>query len=281
MPTYNREWILPKTIGQIQAQDFVDWELIVVDDGSTDGTRALVERLAKDDARIRYIYQENARQAAARQNGLEHARGEWVTYVDSDEELYPNYLSGALAYFDAHPNIAFAYAFCDRSLELHDAEHNVIAVKDDPATELDPTAVTLKSYAHWQVKPCGTGILHRRDIIRDDIAWDVTFLRFEDIDFVFQLGVAYPDRFGYIPTPLFHQRQVFGTDGICSNSSYGDWADGFEKFFKKYEGMWLMEGQTWYPSKVEKYREKQRLFDEGKLEPAWQRYFPEHFSSAN
>lgn len=278
MPTYNRAWILSQTLQRIVNQDFQDWELIVVDDGSTDDTKSIVEALATKDARVRYIYQKNARQAAARQNGLAHAMGEWVTYIDSDEDVYPNYLSGAKAYFDAHPDVWYAFAFCDRTLELHDADHTVIATKNDPPTELDPYKVTLMHYAHWQVKPCGTGIFHRRDIITDGIAWDVSFHRFEDIDFVFQLGEKYPEYFGYIPTSLFHQRQVFGNDGICSNSTYADWADGFEAFYRKHQHAWFMQGQTWYPAKVEKYRAQQQLFDDGKLPPAWQRYFPDRFS---
>lgn len=278
IPTYNRGWIIGKTIQQIQKQSFTDWELIIVDDGSADNTKKIVRQFCEQDERIRYIYQSNARQAAARQKGLDNAIGTWVTYIDSDEEIYSDYLQTAYNYFTDHPQILYAFAYCNRTLELHDKNHNLLTSIDDPATHLPLDSISLQSYAHWLIKPCGTGIFHRRNSV-DNIAWDTTFRLLEDIDFVFQFGLKYPKQFGFIQKPLFHQRQVFGNDGVCSGVSYGDWADGFEKIFKKYERTWLMEGQSWYPSKVEKYREKQKLFEQGLLPPAYQRYFPEYFTT--
>lgn len=276
IPTYNRGWILGKTIQQIQNQSFTNWELIVVDDGSTDNTRETVLQFAEQDKRIKYIYQTNARQAAARQKGLENTNGTWITYMDSDDEIYPDYLQTAYTYFAGHPQILYAFAYCDRTLELHDKNHNLLTAIDDPATKLPLDSITLQSYAHWLIKPCGTGIFQHKDTI-PDAAWDTSFKLIEDIDFIFQLGLKYPKQFGFIQKPLFHQRQVFGNDGLCSNASYNDWADAFEKIFKKYEHTWLMEGQSWYPSKVKKYREKQKLFEQGLLPPAYQRYFPDYF----
>lgn len=277
LPTYNRAWVLPKTLQFILAQDFSDWELIVVDDGSTDGTKTSVDRFSSQDKRIRYMYQPNARKAAARQRGLEEARARWVTYIDSDEEVYPFYLSKPLEFFSQHPEVWFAYANMDRTLELHDPQHQVLASVQQPATALDPKTVTLKSYGHWLIYPCGTGIFHLRGKIQPGIAWDIHFPRFEDLDFVFQLGAAYPDHFGFVPTRLFHQRQVFGTDGICGNTSYAEWADGFEQLYLKWKDAWFMQGQEWYPKKVEDYRERQRLFDQGKYPSPVERNFPNYF----
>lgn len=276
IPTYNRGWIISKTIEQIRSQSFNDWELIVIDDGSTDNTKEIIEKIAFGDNRINYIYQKNARQSAARQNGINRAAGKWVTYIDSDDEPYPYYLETAYKYFLHHSDVWYAFAYNDRTLELHDEQHKLITDIKEQATDLPLEEITLQSYSHWQIKPCGTGIFHRRDIL-DDIQWDTTFKLFEDIDFVFQLGLKYPNHFGFIPTPLFHQRQVFGNDGICAGASYSDWADGFEKLFKKYENTWLMEGQKWYPGKVESYREKQNLFNQGLIPSACQRHFPEYF----
>ena len=276
LPTYNRAWILPKTLGFICAQSFQDWELVVVDDGSTDETKQIVKMVAAHDPRVRYIFQKNARQAAARQNGLEHALGEWVTYVDSDEEIYPYYLETMLVFVTEHQQVLYGMSAMDRVLELHDAQHKILAVKPQPPTDLDLQVITLKDFAHWKIKPCGTCLFHRRDIVKD-ARLDTSFRLFEDVDFLLQLGLRYPNNFGYIPKPLFYYRQIFGSDGICGNASYGDWADGFEKFFLKYEKTWLMLEQTWYPTKVEQYRERQRLFEAGQLELPAARYFSEYF----
>lgn len=275
VPTYNRAWILPKTIGHILAQTITDFELYIVDDGSTDETRVVVEDIQKKDPRVHYLYQKNARQAAARQNGLDHAHGEWVTYVDSDDDIYPNYLEKAEAFFAAYPKVTYAIAAADRTLELHDADHHVLQSVDQPATTLDAQSITLKEFAHWKVKPCGTGLFHRRDIVSSAIHWDTQFRVLEDLEFMLQLGVVYPDQFRYISEHLFHQRQVFGNDGVCAGTSYGEWAQYFELLYTKYAQTWLMEGQDWYPRKVNDYREKQKLFERGLIPPMWRRYFPQ------
>ena len=79
IPTYNRADVLPSAIDSILAQTVKDFEIIIVDDGSTDDTRDVLEPyLAKPN--IRYIYQENQKQAAARNNGVIHSGGEYVGF---------------------------------------------------------------------------------------------------------------------------------------------------------------------------------------------------------
>lgn len=85
IPTFNRAAFVSKAIQSVLAQSFCDWELIVVDDGSTDNTREVV--LGFNDSRIKYIYQENAERSAARNNGIKNAKGEYIVFLDSDDEL--------------------------------------------------------------------------------------------------------------------------------------------------------------------------------------------------
>ena len=90
IPTYNRAAFLPKAIESVLAQTYTDWELIVVDDGSTDNTREVVSKYS--DVRITYIYQENSERSVARNNGIAHAKGEYVCFLDSDNYMLPNRL---------------------------------------------------------------------------------------------------------------------------------------------------------------------------------------------
>lgn len=92
IPTYNRSGVLGRTIDSVVAQTFGDWELIVVDDGSTDDTASLVKSFA--DSRIRYRYQENAERGAARNTGIDMAGGEWICFLDSDDCFLPDHLQG-------------------------------------------------------------------------------------------------------------------------------------------------------------------------------------------
>ena len=90
--TYNREHTLGRVIDSVLAQDLADWELIVVDDGSEDGSAALVEHYA--DPRIRLVrHDTNKGVTAAKNTGLDHIRGDWFTTIDSDDEMVPDALS--------------------------------------------------------------------------------------------------------------------------------------------------------------------------------------------
>ncbi|MFN5318241.1 MAG: glycosyltransferase family 2 protein [Bacteroidia bacterium] len=92
IPAYNRASILPETIESIKTQSFHSWEIIVVDDGSKDNTRAVVESLMQADARIKYIYQNNAERSAARNNGARNAQGRYLFFLDSDDGFEPHHM---------------------------------------------------------------------------------------------------------------------------------------------------------------------------------------------
>ena len=90
LPTYNRASFLKRSIGSVLAQTYTDWELIVIDDGSRDHTKEVVTSFK--DPRIHYFYQENAERSAARNNGIARAKGEYICFLDSDDEYLPDYL---------------------------------------------------------------------------------------------------------------------------------------------------------------------------------------------
>src|SRR6187549_2209978 len=91
-PTYNREQLVQTTIKSIQAQTFTDWELIIVDDGSTDNTESAIQPFLQD-PRISYVKKANSGQAASLNVGVSHAKGEFITFLDSDDEAYPEWLA--------------------------------------------------------------------------------------------------------------------------------------------------------------------------------------------
>lgn len=91
LPTYNRAHFLPKAIESLLAQTFEDWELVIVDDGSTDNTKEVVE--AYKDLRIVYIYQKNQERSAARNNGIKQSKGDYICFLDSDDYFLPEKLS--------------------------------------------------------------------------------------------------------------------------------------------------------------------------------------------
>ena len=89
VPTYNRHYVLGRALDSVLAQTHDDLEIIVVDDGSTDATRTLVEERYGHDPRVRYLYQENRGVSAARNRGLKAVRGDYVALIDSDDVWKP------------------------------------------------------------------------------------------------------------------------------------------------------------------------------------------------
>jgi teichuronic acid biosynthesis glycosyltransferase TuaG len=85
MPAYNAEKHIAESIRCVIDQDYPHWELLVIDDGSVDQTAAIVRQMADEDSRIKYIHQANGRQGKARNNGLMHARGEYIAFLDADD----------------------------------------------------------------------------------------------------------------------------------------------------------------------------------------------------
>ncbi|MEO0030816.1 MAG: putative glycosyltransferase EpsE [Pseudomonadota bacterium] len=104
----NRESFLGEAVDSVLAQDFADWELLLVDDGSRDGSSALAADHARRDSRIRVLSHEghiNRGISASRNLGLAQARGQFIAFIDSDDVWLPGKLSGQVALFDAMPDI--------------------------------------------------------------------------------------------------------------------------------------------------------------------------------
>ena len=123
IPAYNAEAFLERCLGSLQAQTFTDWEAVCVDDGSTDGTGALLDRLAVEDSRIRVLHKANAGVSEARNDALAQAQGTYVLFVDSDDFLHPQTMEITLrlAERDGSDIVAFTYdhAYRNKLIFLH------------------------------------------------------------------------------------------------------------------------------------------------------------------
>lgn len=112
VPVYNGEKYVEKCIETIQHQTMkTEYELIFIDDGSKDKTLEIIKKHAEADSRIRFISQENRGVSVARNLGIESARGEWIVFVDVDDEIDPGYLEDISGEIEANPTTpVFVYA---------------------------------------------------------------------------------------------------------------------------------------------------------------------------
>lgn len=97
LPTYNRANLIEKAIKSVLEQAFVDWELLIIDDGSTDNTQEVVEQF--EDSRIHYLRQDHGERSRARNLGVQRAEGRYVCFLDDDDYLLPHFLQGFHHYF--------------------------------------------------------------------------------------------------------------------------------------------------------------------------------------
>ncbi|RJP31666.1 MAG: glycosyltransferase family 2 protein [Phycisphaerales bacterium] len=125
LPTLNRARLLERAIRSVFVQTCRDWELIVVDDGSSDDTQAVVEAAAaRTDRPVRYFHQENAGSSAARNRGIDAARGRFVAFLDSDDEYMPAKLQRQIDLFHLCPDLGLVYsdyAYVDTAGVRHDS----------------------------------------------------------------------------------------------------------------------------------------------------------------
>jgi teichuronic acid biosynthesis glycosyltransferase TuaG len=120
MPAYNAEKYIAASIESVLAQTFSDWELIVVDDGSTDSTATVVQEFATSDPRVRYIFQENGRLGKARNTGISNSTGRLIAFLDSDDLWLPTKLevqTRAMAENNADVVYSKSYVFSDENID--------------------------------------------------------------------------------------------------------------------------------------------------------------------
>ena len=84
--------MIGKAIESVISQSITDWELIIVDDGSIDTTKKVVESFVEKESRIKYVFQKNAERSAARNNGIKKASGNWICFLDSDDSFHKDHL---------------------------------------------------------------------------------------------------------------------------------------------------------------------------------------------
>ena len=106
VPVYNTEKFLHRCIDSILAQTYTDFELLLIDDGSKDSSGAICDEYAAQDARVKVFHEENGGVSSARNLGLDNARGEWITFVDSDDWISKDYLEEMMTHSDSDLVIA-------------------------------------------------------------------------------------------------------------------------------------------------------------------------------
>lgn len=183
LSTYNRRPLLHRSVDSVIAQTFRDWELIVVDDGSTDDTREYLEAL--EDPRVRPIWLEHGGVTSARNAGLRLARGEWVAFHDSDDLWLPEKLEWQLQRVTAHPACRWSYtgySFIDTNGTPLPERSNLLP--------LPVSGHILEPLLRFEVSTAFPTMLVQHSLIEEIGGFDAKMLFLSDYDFILRLAAC-------------------------------------------------------------------------------------------
>lgn len=202
IPVYNTEQFLENCLNSVLAQTLTDFEIIAVDDGSTDNSAAIVKQFAAKDNRIVILHQENKGLSEARNTGIKAARGNWITFVDSDDMLAPHFLQKL---WDAAKQNNASIACSDKQLFWKESEigsgdtatAQAIALSPEKALERALYQKEGPDYSAWS-KLYDAQIWQNRKFTPG--------IYFEDMDCIPQVLLE-AKKVAFVPEPLYLNRR--------------------------------------------------------------------------
>ncbi|NDK54532.1 glycosyltransferase [Pontibacter fetidus] len=178
IPCYNHAQYLSKAIESVLNQTYPHTEIIVIDDGSTDNTRAIAAKYAG----VRYVYQQNQGLSAARNKGVEHSKGEYILFLDADDWLYPRGLEVNAAYLQQMKELAFVSGLYDYVY----IQENRIAAGGHTVKSDHYKRMLQGNYI------CMIATVLFRKKIFDEFVFDTTLTSCEDYDLYLKITLKYP-----------------------------------------------------------------------------------------
>ena len=212
VPVYNAAAVLARGVDSILAQSFQDFELILVDDGSSDDSGAICDEYAARDSRVKVFHQTNAGVSAARNAGLRAACGEWVTFVDSDDMVLDCFLASLVAAVGRDESVDLAYcgyAIVDGKTSIKTFKTETYIGKKQIHDALTQTDLLYRC-SPW------AKLFRRSVIVENGLRFDENLSISEDRLFLYNYlvhvrGIAVTSQVGYLygsfsPTSLKHRR---------------------------------------------------------------------------
>ena len=205
IPTFNRAGCIEEAIKSVLAQTYQDFEIIIVDDGSTDDTKSFVEAvIKKNPGKIRYKYISNSGPGAARNFGILEAQGEYITFLDSDDLWLPEKLERSYSFITQY-NFDWISTACCRTMNVDKYEEEILTLNDAflSGNKIHFLKKGLFFFSEAHVYP-GSVMIHRKCFKKTGL-FDVSLRIGEDTDMWLRLEEAGHSG-GYLAEPLFVYR---------------------------------------------------------------------------
>jgi glycosyltransferase involved in cell wall biosynthesis len=234
------ERFLGEAVESVLAQDYENWELVLVDDGSTDASRELSRSLAKEDPRISCVEHpghENRGMGASRNLGLAHAGGRYLACLDSDDAWLPDTLSRHVAALERNPRAAMSYGSADwwsswdHGASRSDWCDGAGAKVDRPGSVIEPPELVKLFLRDGGAVPCWCSVAFRTDALRDVGGFD-EYVR-DPVRDLYEDQVTFSKLF--LERPVFVTDEVLGryrqhSDQLCSRMDAGTQRAARERF---------------------------------------------------
>lgn len=205
IPAYNAERYLPDCLKSVQAQNYANLEILIIDDGSSDGTEQICRDFAEDDSRIVLLRQKNSGVSSARNNGIRNSSGEYIQFLDADDVLEPDAVS-RLVYCMAETSAdAVSFGYC----EFDDA-NEIAALKKPRVNSTDCKLLNrhsvLECIHYGKISNNVWALFFNRDfLLSHDLCFDTGIPFGEDILFIYQ-AASVADHFALLTDQLYLYR---------------------------------------------------------------------------
>ncbi len=180
IPAYNAEQFIDSTIRSVISQTYTHWELIVIDDGSMDDTKIIVEKLINFNNQIKYISQKNSGVSSARNNGIKHANGVYLAFLDADDLWRSTNLEEKVKHLNAHQNVGLVHAPMEIVNQNSQSQGEILSSK---------SGFILNDLLLWKTNlPSPSSILVRRSVVDTIGNFDENLSTAADQDFYFRVS---------------------------------------------------------------------------------------------
>jgi glycosyltransferase involved in cell wall biosynthesis len=230
IPTYNRKDYLKETLDSILVQTYKDYEIVIVDDGSTDGTEDMLKQLGFP---VTYHWQENGGDAAARNKLIELARGQYISFIDSDDLLLPDAIEKLVRIMQTEDEDVIAYGSYLR-IDQNGKVYGRCKRK------LYSGNITKYLFQTVFVHSCGS--MFPKKILKDSTVFDTSLKVCSDYDFWLRLSMKY--RFVALPEPTFKRRRHINNLSTASFENYLTEFQVLERFYYEKGGNKIIPQKT-------------------------------------
>ena len=182
MPAYNAAAYLSQTIESVLSQSFTNFELIIIDDGSTDDTSEIAQKYSEIDNRVKVLLQSNQGVSATRNKGISLSQSKYIAFIDADDKWFPENLKLHFEHLEKNPHLGVSYAKVEF---LHPDGNHTGKIARGRLTKLQP-----QHFLYENPTMTVSNIVVRRQVFEEVGCFDCTMSYSEDIDFLFRTACS-------------------------------------------------------------------------------------------